>query len=61
MVQHEDLSRTPRGELLLDPAVAAAPDLAVVEVRLGRVDGDDRDPVVAQTELRWPKSCSKWT
>ena len=30
-------------ELLLDPAVAAAADLAVVEVGLGRVDGDDRD------------------
>ncbi len=28
-------------ELLLDPAVAAAPDLAVVEVGLGRVDRDD--------------------
>ena len=30
------------GELLLDPAIAAAADLAVVEVGLGRVDGDDR-------------------
>ena len=32
------------GELLLDPAVAAAADLAVVEVGLGRVDGDDVTP-----------------
>ena len=32
----------------LDPAVAAAPDLAVVEVGLGRVDGDDADPALAQ-------------
>ena len=29
------------GELLLDPAVAAAADLAVVEIGLGRVDRDD--------------------
>src|SRR5947208_8351930 len=29
------------GEALLDPAVAAASDLAVVEVGLRRIDGDD--------------------
>src|SRR5262249_57004266 len=31
------------GEALLDPPVAPAPDLAVVEVRFGRVDGHNRD------------------
>ena len=35
-------------ELLLDPAVAAAADLAVVEVGLGRVDGDDGHAVDVQ-------------
>ena len=50
------------GELLLDPRVAAAADLAVVEVGLGRVDGDDGDAVRARsTELRSPKNSSKWT
>ena len=39
--EHPQVSRL--GELLLDPAVASAPDLAVVEVGLGRVDRDDRD------------------
>ena len=48
-MQHEDpqvggLS----GELALDPGVAATPDLAVIEVGLGRVDRDDRDPALAQ-------------
>jgi hypothetical protein len=42
VVQHEDaqLGRLGR-ELLLDPAVAPAADLAVVEVGLGRVDRHD--------------------
>ena len=35
-------------ELLLDPRVAAAADLAVVEVGLGRVDRDHGDAVVAE-------------
>ena len=30
-------------ELLLDPAIATSPDLPVVEIRLARVHGDDRD------------------
>ena len=33
---------------LLDPGVAAAADLAVVEVGLRRVDRDDRDAALAQ-------------
>ena len=42
VVEDEDAQVGRRcGELLLDPAVAAAADLAVVEVGLGRVDGDD--------------------
>ena len=49
------------GELALDPGVAAATDLAVVEVGLGRVDRDDRDPPLRSTEFRSPKSSSKWT
>ena len=49
MVQHEDLELRGRGcELLLDPAVAPAPDLAMVEVGLARVDGDDRDRPLLQ-------------
>ena len=45
VVQDEDAQVGRLGELLLDPAVAASPDLAVVEIGLGRVDGDDGDPV----------------
>ena len=42
MVQDEDAQlRRLGGELLLDPAVAPTADLPVVEVGLGRVDGDD--------------------
>ncbi len=42
VVQDEHFERRGLGgELLFDPAVPAAPDLAVVEVGLGRVDGDD--------------------
>ncbi len=42
VVQHEhpQLGRS-RRELLLDPPVSSAADLTVVEVGLGRVDGDD--------------------
>ena len=43
VVQDEDLQLGRLGELLLDPPVATPPDLAVVEIRLARVDGDDRD------------------
>ena len=49
------------GELLLDPAVAPAADLAVIEVGLGRVDGDDGRAACRSTELRSPKSSSKCT
>ena len=49
VVEHEDLElRRLRGELLLDPAVATASDLTVVEVGLGRVDRDDGDAVLAE-------------
>ena len=48
VVQDEDAQVGRVGELLLDPAVAAAADLPVVEVGLGRVDRDDRDAVRAQ-------------
>jgi hypothetical protein len=44
VVKDEDLEVCRHGgELLLDPHVATSPDLTVVEVRLARVDGDDRD------------------
>ena len=47
MVQDEDLHLGRLGrELLLDPAVPAPPDLAVIEIRLARVDGDDRRPAL---------------
>ena len=65
VVQDEDLQLGLLGllasELLLDPPVAPAADLTVVEVGLGRIDGDDGDTVRCSTELRAPKSCSKWT
>ena len=49
VVEHEDAQVGGLGrELLLDPGVAAAADLAVVEVGLGRVDRDDGDAVLAQ-------------
>ena len=48
VVEHEDAHARGPGELLLDPAVAAAADLAVVEVGLGRVDRDDGDAVLAE-------------
>ena len=41
VVEDEDAERGRPRELLLDPRIAAAADLAVVEVGLGRVDGDD--------------------
>ena len=49
MGNHEDpqVGRL-RCELPLDPAVAAAADLAVVEVGLGRVDRHDGDAALAQ-------------
>ena len=49
-MQDEDpqLVRARLGELLLDPAVAPSADLAVVEIRLGRVDGDDGHSRAAQ-------------
>ncbi len=55
VVEDEDTELGRLGELLLDPPVAAATDLAVVEVRLGRVDGDDRDPVLAQDGVAAPE------
>ena len=48
-------------ELGLDPAVAAAADLAVIEVGLGRVDGDDGHPALAQDRVPVAESSSKWT
>ena len=49
MVEDEDLQiGRLGGELALDPGVAAAPDLAMIEVGLGRVDRDDRDAALAQ-------------
>ncbi len=42
VVEHEDAEIRRLCELLLDPAVAPAADLTVVEVRLARVDRDDR-------------------
>ena len=56
MVEDEDPQmRGLAPELLLDPRVAAAADLAVVEIGLGRVDGDDGDPVLAQDRVAVPE------
>ena len=54
VVEHEDAQVGGLGELLLDPAVAAAADLPVVEIGLGRVDGDDRDAVLSAA-----RSCAR--
>ena len=48
VVQDEHAQVGRLGELLPDPAVAAAADLPVVQIGLGRVDGDDCDAVGAQ-------------
>src|SRR5262245_39530777 len=48
VVEDEDAQPRVVVELLLDPPVAAAADLAVVEVGLRRVDGDDRHRVLAE-------------
>ena len=47
----EDAQPRPGLELLLDPAVAPAADLAVVEVGLGRVDRHDCDPADARDRV----------
>ena len=62
VMQHEDaqLGRLGR-ELLLDPPVAAPPDLPVVEIGLGRVDRTTVAPPFRSTELRSPINCSKCT
>ena len=41
VMKHEDPQLGRRGKLLLDPAVAAMADLAVIEVGLGRIDSHD--------------------
>ena len=43
VVAHEDAQVRWWSETFLDPGVTAAPDLAMVEIRLRRVDGDDGD------------------
>ncbi len=49
VVVHDEDAQLGRGlELLLDPPIAPAPDLSMVEVGLGRVDADDRHVVLAQ-------------
>ena len=47
MVADEDTEVGRRLEALLDPGVASTPDLAVVEIRLRRVDRDNRYPADA--------------
>ena len=59
-MEDEDAEVGRLGELLLDPGVAAAPDVPVVEIRLGRVDGDDGDAVHMQDRVALSKSSSKW-
>jgi hypothetical protein len=54
VVADEDAQVGLTGEALLDPAVVLAPDLALVEVGLGGVDGDECDfePVELEAEAR---------
>ena len=62
VVERKTRRPSPAAEnLLLDPAVAAAPDVPVVEVGLARVDRDTVRPSRRRTELRSPKRSSKWT
>ena len=48
VVEDEDAQLGRLGEFGLDPAVAAAADLAVVEVGLGRIDRHHGHPALAQ-------------
>ena len=48
MMHDEDLQPGLACELLFDPGIAPPPDLTVVEIWFGRVDGDDRDSVRVQ-------------
>ena len=54
-MEHEDPQVGRRRELLLDPRIAAAPDLTVVEVGLARVDRDDRDAFAVQHRIALPE------
>src|SRR5262249_20173831 len=51
MVEDEDAQVGGRGELLLDPGVPPTTDLAVVEVGLARVDGDDGHAVPMENRV----------
>ncbi|KKM67479.1 hypothetical protein LCGC14_1470700, partial [marine sediment metagenome] len=55
VVQHEDAQVGGLRELLLNQRVAVATDLTVVEVRLGRVHGDDRDALHVQLARARPE------
>ena len=54
VVQDEHLQARRLLELLLDPAVAAPADLAVIEIGLRRVDCDDGDPVAVHDRAALP-------
>src|SRR3954452_8482750 len=53
VMEDEDAQVGRLRELLLDPSVAAAADLPVVEVGLRRVDGDDRYAAEPQHGASW--------
>ncbi len=61
MVEYEHAQVGRLGELLLDPAVSAAPDLPVVEVGLGGIHRHDRDAVETEHRVAVAKSSSKCT
>jgi len=56
VVTHEDAKIRGPGEALRDPPVVLTPDLTLVEVGLGRVDGDERD--LEPVELEPPSRVS---
>ena len=60
VVQREDLQLGGSLELLADPVVSLAADLALVQVGLARVGAHDADPGDIGTQCLGPISSSKW-
>ncbi len=54
-MENEDPQVRRLGELALDPGVTPTADRTVVEIGLGRVDGDNGDPALAQHPVALPE------
>jgi hypothetical protein len=61
VVQHEDVERRGGAELLLDPRVVDAADLALVEVGSLESTPTMRTPLTSVLHIRCPIRSSKWT